>query len=1661
MPSRRGRPKRSTKATPAATTGTINQQQEKETDESPWTFNHHLLGSTVLQGPVLQQQTADAATSKQIHYVPIDTTMPLVSFCPQQKLDARQPALWRGIVANGSSLSSAASIDEANNKANGNNSDQEQIYMAVDRVAKDLQQQQLPAITSPAAATNITTRATVPFSVTPSSQALSTVEAKLANALYRHVVEDWLPSLTLVAAIEEVNLQFLKQKQREMANGASDGNVNTSKSKASKGAGGVSSSSPYWSIPDYYRKHPNQYLILPPEVMQAQKQQSSSSHLIKTLPVTFTPSQLVARIKQGCRLVYATLVHDATAAAADDVATGGKTTSKSKSAKALKAAAALRRSSVRIAITKSDSDVQQQPPVVAALTSSSHNVVPPHEPVSFSDPTTTWKVVNGGTIALYLKQHLLDEAAMEEHDDNQQGGNGDIQQQSNVDVESTAASNEVIDEQSKHETMATSEVQDATAAMDGDGDTLNVNAKFEAAQQVEEPVVDEPSTSQPPSSPSSVAEEEEVGDNDDEDFEPKNDEEAADDDDDADSSSNAPVYVKENIKDLELEQPEPLAGTADATMEDVAIDEVEDNDDEEDTNPYLALTNPAIMEWLGRKTSKLLTVSDLQSVFHVLLLRENEAKKKKRRVAIGDMGEDATSLLSPVDELIWERILSASLGAAATGTGFVSSSSRLVLKLAEPHEDDNVTDWETQYFGRSNFVVGIAHDDDGFASDVEAQRLAESARLAEQEFKRQKAHDLWRYKGIHGGYTIWPSWSDTVEEYIEQKRLQSGGLKSDAMDASGERTSEDAAAKDFALAQTLADEAAAQDAASGRRTRRGGESDVFYGSQSNMTPKQLMDTILRLTSQKGFQTAVGLLSAVPDESTDPLRRIRTALGRLVWKRNQLGRLTVDTNTGDKDVLATLASRPLLRLEESGLHRRRQLCQYLRQLHETELYLRQLVLQNMSQVPIAIIATAADERPGSMESMDDTDYEDPSLVEWHSSGHELIGQKIYRPAQQHNTDERSACHWYRVMDYAPSLALAEDAVESAEQQAIGNAKEPTPVERRMRFRAISVSGADDKVPVNGVPGGVLLLTEAQTRAGVAAAEMYHLDNVASRSRAGNVFANAANTKIALIAVDNEDTTQSRNYTIVGHDSLLDRGKKVQHRILILPEASLANAEATWATLLDGATACKLDNSSIIYTIQQFDYDSSSPAFQECQKIIKFLQRQDKAGLFLRPVDPIALNIPTYRSVVEHPMDVSTVESKLQYGDYANILPGQSSHRTTIGRMLNGPFKSDVELVFDNAMLFNPPGDWVHVSAEQLKTAVLKRIEQATVAAEGGVGVRSRQSSSIYVDEDSDVDVYVYESDQDEEYGQSRRNKKRKQQPPDSIPREDASARAIERSWKLQKIITESAGLGGPLASLPVNTDAATFALSSQWTCRLGVERHDIELDPIDQDDELDGLVAMYQQVDEQEATGLRRSTRAQLDSGQPTNVAMSKRTLTYVSSEPLLEPDDRLPTSRLEVEHICEKVHEAIFANAYRDCAKELISDSDIGLFADDSFPPYLGRVIPVNDGGDGIWEIRSPLLAPALRWVIRGLIHSGHLGEVEPITMDSLSSGSIICNHAYFVDDRQPFDVIDIKELQRRKRAGQETNEHAEEEIELSEYEKLRAERVARNADRLKALGLA
>uniref|UniRef100_A0AAV1T1B0 Bromo domain-containing protein n=1 Tax=Peronospora matthiolae TaxID=2874970 RepID=A0AAV1T1B0_9STRA len=67
----------------------------------------------------------------------------------------------------------------------------------------------------------------------------------------------------------------------------------------------------------------------------------------------------------------------------------------------------------------------------------------------------------------------------------------------------------------------------------------------------------------------------------------------------------------------------------------------------------------------------------------------------------------------------------------------------------------------------------------------------------------------------------------------------------------------------------------------------------------------------------------------------------------------------------------------------------------------------------------------------------------------------------------------------------------------------------------------------------------------------------------------------------------------------------------------------------------------------------------------------LTRHSLAWPFLEPVDPVALNVPTYYDVISQPMDLATMGHKLQTNDYNDPLE----------------YRAHLVLMFENAIEFN--------------------------------------------------------------------------------------------------------------------------------------------------------------------------------------------------------------------------------------------------------------------------------------------------------------------------------------------------------------------------------------
>ncbi len=91
---------------------------------------------------------------------------------------------------------------------------------------------------------------------------------------------------------------------------------------------------------------------------------------------------------------------------------------------------------------------------------------------------------------------------------------------------------------------------------------------------------------------------------------------------------------------------------------------------------------------------------------------------------------------------------------------------------------------------------------------------------------------------------------------------------------------------------------------------------------------------------------------------------------------------------------------------------------------------------------------------------------------------------------------------------------------------------------------------------------------------------------------------------------------------------------------------------------------------------------------CEKVLSELSKPKYNHVswpFMNPVDPVALNIPTYHSIIKKPMDFGTMKTKLDHGEYENAKE----------------FEADARQVFQNCYRFNPQSDPINHTGHQFE------------------------------------------------------------------------------------------------------------------------------------------------------------------------------------------------------------------------------------------------------------------------------------------------------------------------------------------------------------------------
>lgn len=114
---------------------------------------------------------------------------------------------------------------------------------------------------------------------------------------------------------------------------------------------------------------------------------------------------------------------------------------------------------------------------------------------------------------------------------------------------------------------------------------------------------------------------------------------------------------------------------------------------------------------------------------------------------------------------------------------------------------------------------------------------------------------------------------------------------------------------------------------------------------------------------------------------------------------------------------------------------------------------------------------------------------------------------------------------------------------------------------------------------------------------------------------------------------------------------------------------------------------------------------------CYRIHTKLMNHKWAFPFMQPVDPEALHIPDYFSIIKNPMDLGTIRTRLVNGELSN----------------EDEYVSLVRLVFNNAILYNKPQDDVAIMANTLLTYFEKEYKQVQMDLESPAMITRRRST----------------------------------------------------------------------------------------------------------------------------------------------------------------------------------------------------------------------------------------------------------------------------------------------------------------------------------------------
>ncbi len=150
----------------------------------------------------------------------------------------------------------------------------------------------------------------------------------------------------------------------------------------------------------------------------------------------------------------------------------------------------------------------------------------------------------------------------------------------------------------------------------------------------------------------------------------------------------------------------------------------------------------------------------------------------------------------------------------------------------------------------------------------------------------------------------------------------------------------------------------------------------------------------------------------------------------------------------------------------------------------------------------------------------------------------------------------------------------------------------------------------------------------------------------------------------------------------------------------------------------------------------------PLVDRMRAILERLKAHPNAYWFAEPVDPVALNIPEYATIVREPIDFATLEGRLEAGAFTAAAAGgeegtASSSASFDERRLAREFARQLQLIFANCILFNDAGTIVHQSGLEMQQACTKLLASHLPEAAGQE--EEEEEEDVIVGEDEHASV----------------------------------------------------------------------------------------------------------------------------------------------------------------------------------------------------------------------------------------------------------------------------------------------------------------------------------